>query len=465
MGCFGKCGCPKCCDYSEGLPYSTAKLKAPYYECDGLGGEDQGIGGGGGGDDPSYPIDSFEQLSDCCLIASFPLDCAPITFGCSLWAKRTYDFSYKVDFYAAKVSYTDGIEPLDCPCVKGQTKYVDFEGVARVWHLYKHKLTRIEIRTGQMQTKCDGESDPVCRWFVAVTYIACLAETVETTLYTKKTINCDAQFEPGNCSFENSWIEESGTNSDACPFSEYPGGNEMGFCNAIQEYRFSRIKFYDSKPTGDVTITNSDVLPGSCCDSKTGCVALGNICPGIDLSNGRCTATLPAFSEGTRIVFCDNPQLNPDGSAGGSDDPGVSQECPEVITTDESVYYQVKSYTLGGGPGGGGYDYGFNGSYCDGDGKKQQEFRYGLGGDFEITYLCETFFNDCMTGGPTPPSAGLCTTGDTCSDIFGIVFNCPALGQPCGREISDFLCDVATTSYAVGSVCFQAPDVTVELTA
>ena len=458
MGCLAKCNCEKCCDYSEGLPYSTAKLTSPFYDCNpggGVGGGvGVGVGEGEGENPPNYPIESFAQVSDCCLRATFNFSCTPVTFACQLWAKRHYDFSYSVDWYKARVAYSDDADPGECPCVKVQTKSVDFNGIARIWYLYKYKLQKIEITAGQANVKCEGDSDPVCRWFVAATYVYCVAEDFQTTFWTRKDFDCIGQFEAGNCSFSNAWIEETGTNSDACPFSEYPGGNDMSgtFCGG-SEYRFTRIRFFDAKPTGPVTITDSDTLPVSCCDDKTSCNIVGNDCGGMSLASPKCTPFLPAFSNDTWIVFCDYEY-----ELLRIKDPNSPSTCPDVVTDLDPTPYATDSF----GPGS---DYNKIG-LCVGDGVKTQSLRYEVGssGSNIKTAMCQTFEDDCMTGGPNPPDPEFCTTGFTCQSGLE-VFDCVYLAGFCGREISDFVCTQTTDSFNVGSICFPVPSVTVELTA
>lgn len=475
MSKIGKCCCNDCCLDEGEMPYTSVTLKSPYYACEGSG-------------SPVYPTENFVKLT-CCYQAAFNFEtngqCPPETFNCFLWAKRTLNFSYQVQYYRAEVSYTnsdprieDPPPSLECPCTLVQTKDVDYEGVSRAFLLQSYRLQKITISVGKTFIQCDGDESPVCKYYIATTWDFVVSEDIPFPVhYSKATLSCTGNFQDENCSITNSWIEESGTNSDACPFDEF----EVNPVSTVVS--ISRIKFYDTLPApGEITISDADDEPFSCCGGKTGCEITTTGC-GI-LIGTNCIPAAPTYDE----FLNDNPlyTLVPCGTGGeaGSgaifwDEETQAWLCVQVC---ENGYMEadVRSSQVYWRPA--------DASYCwelvatcsvqsvgwdkfisplveCGPRTSNTELE-GVSpcGTLDVDYVNDVYPNPpavpyCL-GGATPPEPGLCLNGDCCFyEEFGfqIEFPCTDLHGYCGRKIVDFTCDHVRTDYVVGGTCIPIP--------
>ena len=497
MGTMGKCCCGDCCLTAEDMPYSTVTLKAPYLPCDNGGstgggwgvfdGEGVGVGvGEGEGEEPNYPTASFQPLN-CCFQASFNLEsagfCSPEEFNCFLWAKRDLNFSYDVQYYRQRVAYSATVEEdpedYDCPCVLTTTKSVDYEGTARVFLNQSYKAIGVKVTVGKTFIRCDGDEEPVCKFYIAVSYDFRVSEQPsDVQRYSKKTFSCVGHFDNPNCTITNSWIEESGTNSDDCPFDDFTGG---GLFTSV--VTVTRIKFYDALPgAGEVQISSTDGQPFSCCNAKAGCVITQPSC-GLSIGSN-CLPPVPEFNE-----FID-PTANSYNLI----------PCPygDVILTyeeesglwhcnvlDENGFKEpgpsyVEAYVL---PGFFNPECYYRGSYiCVTDSVGWDRFLQwspipvGVNPG-EGLNMCETLDVDAIQqpfppqpyciGGPSPPEIGFCTNDDCCEQSIGggqvSTFQCPILGPDCGRKIVNYECDHVRTDYTVGNICLPIPNTVLEL--
>ena len=487
MGTLGTCCCGCCLEEAE-MPYSTVTLKAPYYAC--------------GEGEPSYPTEIFSALN-CCYQAVFRLEnlgqCPPETFNCYLWAKREVNISYSAEYYNALIDYITTLPPaepppvpsdFDCPCTLVQTKDVSIEGTSRAFLLQGYRLDKITITVGKAKVKCDEDESPVCRYFIASSWEFIVTEDIPfPSHYYKKTISCTGNFLNGDCSITNSWIEESGTDSDVCPYDDF-----VRF-PVDSTVTISRVKFYDTLPDpGEITITGDDDEPFNCCSGKTNCEITEPTC-GIEVGSN-CIPNAPTYDEWLNVI-----------SIGQAQGPFNLVPCGEYLFQTSMLIYDwdteawlcLQVCENGYMPAGITYTDVY---YCDPESSGCCTL-YGL---CEVTTIgwdsfgnplgtCPTHgpgaegmegFSPCGTldvdyvndiwpsppaspsclGGANPPEPGLCTTGECCSyedNGFQIEFNCLYLGPSCGRKIVDFTCTHNRTDYTVGGLCIPIPSVTIEL--
>lgn len=489
MSGMGKCCCGDCCLEEGEMPYTTATLKSPYYPCEGGGGPGGGVGVGvGEGEEPSYPTENFVKQT-CCYQAGFNFDlngqCTEEVFNCFLWAKRDVTFSYTVSYYRQKIAYhpaeTDP-EDYDCPCILATTKSVDYEGAARVFLNQSYQLYKATVSVGKTKIKCDGDSEPVCKFYIAVTYDFRVKEgPSDVQVYNKKTFSCVGNFDNPNCTITNSWIEESGTDSDACPFDDFQGGPIFETIVSV-----TRIKFYDALPApGDITIAATDSVPFSCCDGKVNCTIEQQSCGLLVGSN--CLPAAPYFNE-----FMDpanSYNLIPCSEVLQWDEETDQWQCFRimvdgymesrltvadvflfgiVLLAPDCYYHAIEQI---GGPSCPQYScdaisMGWDSlTFSEVDFVNQGE---GLSpcGTLDVNYLIEPPsppVGPYCSGGASPPELGFCTTDDCC--VEGVALNfcdspdsvstlqCPVLGPDCGRKITDLECSHALTNYSVGATC------------
>lgn len=488
MSGMGKCCCGDCCLDEGEMPYTTATLKSPYYPCGGGGGPGGGVGVGvGEGEEPSYPTENFVKRT-CCYQAGFNFDlngqCAPEVFNCFLWAKRDVTFSYTVSYYRQKIAYelaeTDP-DDYDCPCILATTKSVDYEGAARVFLNQSYQLYKATVSVGKTLIKCDGDSEPVCKFYIAVTYDFRVKEgPSDVQVYNKKTFSCVGNFDNPNCTITNSWIEESGTNSDSCPFEDFQGGPIFETIVSV-----TRIKFYDALPAaGDITIAATDSVPFSCCDGKVNCSIQQQSCGLLVGSN--CLPAAPQFNE-----FMDpgnSYNLIPCNDVLQWDEETDQWVCFRImvdgymesgLTITDAFLFEVINpgcYYIARPQAGGALlcpEY-----FCDAismgwDSLTFSELDFvnqgeGLSpcGTLDVDYLIEPPsppVGPYCSGGASPPEIGFCTTDDCCEEGFNLIacnvpqavssLQCPVLGPDCGRKITDLECDHVLTNYTVGNTC------------
>ena len=485
MGGFGRCCCD-CCLEPEEMPYTTATLKLPNATtCE--------------GEEPSEedPVAEFVRES-CCYKARFEFPCEPWTnITCSLYAKQTADFSFDATLYRSKVLFVPpGNYPpdtqFDCDCIAVQTRNVSVQSAARLFFRQSRRLKAISISVGKVRVLCSGETESACKYYVAASWEFEINEELSRVqLSSTGTTTGTGDYEVDNCSVSNSWVDQSGVNSDDCGEHDE---EDLSFIGGPTTVSFSRMKLYDTLPDiGDVTITESDDSPFSCCDGKTGCTVLNYNC---GLSPGtNCLPPIPTWPMEPgglgffRLIPC-TLQIVGQSVATTPEpiyfDSSTGQfKCFEVI---ENGYEQPGSFA--------------NNVYQEGSPCYLKISRFcntiGVGIDrigrlrgfdelgvplYTWSTMCgtavvnecdinplgdcrNTAFNDCF-GGPMPPLPGLCQSGDCCSELLingGVsTTQCPLLGPVCGYKFSNLSCITTRTNNTVGNTCVSLPSVTVGL--
>lgn len=460
MGTLTTCCCG-CCLEPADMPYTSVSLIAPTDDCEGGLGEGLGIGGGG---TPAYPSASFSQLG-CCHIADFALACQSYTENCAVYASQNLTFGYDVDFYESKISYLDQPGDCDCDCVLVQSKRVDFDRTDKIYWVGRYKLVGLRVHVGKISVTCDGESAE-CKYYVAVSYIF---ETCDYTLnwingisqYPEYTIDydCTGQYRDGTCSFTNTWQETSEINDCTDVLAEDP----WQFCDSLEQQVISRIKLFDTLPTGQLTFTNADLPPVGCCGGSTNCVVSGSPC-GLNLISN-CVNDLPLYDGPEMDYFCQQATGNNPGPGPYADECSITIGCPEIkpmetieracqcyLFDEESGCYELQGSIAQQYPG---FD-SFICGYCD---LPEGRFYYD-------TNMYNTF-NDSCNMDPL-----ICVTGDCCFDpaIPEVQYNCQEFNGErnsanwCKVEISNYTCTVgALQTFSVGSFCYNLPTVTIEL--
>lgn len=450
MSKLSKCCCD-CCITAEEMPWETVTLKAPYETCNGVS------------EPPTYPSQSLVRQG-CCYVAEFELDCQTATNVCDLWARRNYSFSYTADFYKTQTDFinrtTPPITPV-CDCIKYQTKQVSFDGKIRIYYLAQYDLIRLRITVGKALTKCDEDAEPVCRFFVATTYYYTILEDISNAYVYKKIDNaCTGVYRNGICSYTNSWTEEDGTDSDNCPegLVVNPATAELDIGS------FTRIKFYDTLPTGEVSLTNADSLPNSCCTGKTNCTFVVVPCGLSDTAaNDRCLPALPQF-DGQFEDIC-YPGMQDDRSNPGF---GDSTGCFSILPKNEAVLVMTQAYFIDG-PCNFVQDAPFTPNCL----QEYPGFDYFVSENdpdriFGNPSMCGTL-NDYCLGGEDPPLEEFCEVEGSTGCCFKfdangmpIANNCIDLQGSCQRDLRDLTCSITTDHFTAGDVCFPVPTVTLE---
>jgi len=466
MSTMGNCCCD-CCLSVEEMPYDSVTLIAPAEDCNGgLDGEGVGVGGGGAGiGDPEDPSASFVRFG-CCEVARFNLNCQEwSTEHCSLYATQEFGVEFSYDDYKIKLSYADELDPetYECPCIHTQTTKV--EDLRKYWLYFyeRHKLKAIEIKVGKVATKCTGEETPICRFFIAADYIFdveyCFNNSARN--YQRLDVDCTGVYRDGSCSYTNSYIEEFGEDSDDCPEGPYfPCAFSL-----TREVRISRIKLYDTLPTGQVTITNADLPPVNCCGDEAGCVVTQNPC-GLNLVSN-CINLLPSY-EGD--IYFDNPCSDPEtgeavcpfveaktnisiGTVGYVRAPLIGTDCyTTTIVGPFGDWTCTDTYA------------GLDQLLCPGE---------DINGDPIPFY--DSGLPGCYATTVTPPALNCVIVG--CDELGGecgyvdpntggiVTAPCGDLGDPiCRRDIEDFACNKpSSVTVGNGNVCFTLPTVTIEV--
>ena len=460
MGCFGKCGCPCCLD-PEDMPFTSVSLIAPIDDCEGgLGGpiEDIGIGGGGG---LIYPSASFSQAG-CCYVADFDLGCQSYVKNCAVLATVDIDYGLNVDYYRNKASYINPGGTPDCPCIKVQSSRIDSHVRHKAWWLERHKLIGIQIHVGKANVTCSG-GEPACKFYVAATYIfeACefiLGWNSGTSFYPEYTVDheCTGVYRAGTCSYTGSSQSASTVNDCNDLLSEFP----EQFCNSLGRKYISRIKLFDALPTGQVSITNADLPPVSCCGGATGCTIAGSPC-GLNLDSN-CVGNVPQFTD-ILYLGCQSQAANPigPGEPPYNEDCEIVMGCPEVqsktaepdgtceyfvFESETGCYEQKQPVVTAPRPGQDTLSCGF----CDTEGGRVY---YGF------------FFTEICNAG-----SFLCLTGECCLALEdrNIQFPCKEFSDTdsgfCRVDISNFTCDISEVQhYSGGAFCYALPTVTIQL--
>ena len=463
MGTMGKCCCGDCCLTPELMPFTTVSLIAPTDDCEGgLGGGGDpggGVGAGVGEGDPdpvTYPTASLID-SGCCYTAEFNLACQEYTEHCGLYASQDVDFAYKTDLYKAKASYLEELGEHECPCIKVQSYDFTYNGAGKFYWAARYKLKSIMIHVGRVNVVCAGSESPACKYYVAATYkfeycdaILPIQEYVLDTVLT-------GHYKVDQCSTTETFQQTSSINScqnllDADPWGSCPVG---------EGYNISRIKLFDSLPTGQVSITDADYPPFSV-GGSSGCVLQSHPC-GLNVIDN-CIANLPAYNgpPPSTYWFCtpvgDNtPPLDTEGCFIDAGCPtietktGINPGCQQFVFNEQASCYQYKGLGSVDYPG---LDMLLCG-YCIIDGVTTKYYSNLFG---------------TLPGGAVPPP-DFCETGGCCFLGFEFgqpvgIYNCQEFStdQNCRRDILDYTCSIGDlVTYTTGSFCFNLPTVTIQL--
>ena len=471
--------CCDCCLTPGEIPFSQIKLISPYENCSGYG------------PPPDYPILSLNQGAEdnCCFYAGLLFFCQPETKSCKLWAKRKTDWGYTVKYYRQLTKYLPLGSTVEdcgtCDCILNQTRTVSATTTSRVFFGHKHQLKEITITVGKTFIKCEQDEVPVCKYFIAVTYTYSVAEGMSSLVgYRKADYTCVGNFQNNNCSVTSSWTTElGGPDSDSCP------DDSIISWGAGSQVKITRAKFYNTLPTGTVTIGKDDTVPFSCCDGKTSCELRSSAC-GLVIGQDRCYPPIPAYPEGQHnyspvLDYCSPPSS---GSVTGPLwwDENNQPHCMEIHVNGVSTPATIHSNCYVG-PLEGYNCYTIinpndNTGACTGTSIGIDRFWTSASAPtntgIEGYTMCLTLGDfipqigmvaDCLHGSPTP-EVGLCEIPDCCIVVFptgGFPYthNCNYFESPsiCGRKISNYSCNTQKTDYSVGDFCFELPNVVMEL--
>ncbi len=464
MSCFGKCGCGCCLDL-EDMPYTSVSLISPVEDCGGGGGNPGGGVGAGVGEgegDPEPPSASFSQ-GTCCFIADFNLSCQPYAEHCGLWASQHIEYGYAIDTYKPLASYRETSGAHECSCIKVQTERFDVDRTDKIYWVGRNKLVGLRVHVGKVNVTCTGQ-EQACKFYIAVTYIF---ETCDYALLWSGGVSqwpeftssrqCTGHYKDGSCSFTSSFSESSTVNNCTDLLAQDP----WGFCNALDRIYISRIKLYDTLPTGQVTITNADLPPVSCCGGSTGCTVSGSPC-GLSLVSN-CVGNLPMYDGPPMDYFCQKatgPEpVNPPGSPPYPDNCEITIGCP-TIKPKEEIQGGCEGYV-----------------FHEQSGCYRREFlgtQSYPGFDQLVCGYCDTdagrIYYVVAAGVAFPCGQDLCLTGECCIDLtlqttepcqeFAFAGN-----SLCQVDIVDYTCQIdPVQTYETGAFCYNLPSVTIELT-
>lgn len=458
MGCFGKCACP-CCLEPEDMPYESVSLIAPLDDCEGgLGGGGIGIGGPGGPGEPIYPSAEFIPAG-CCFTADFNLGCQEYVKNCAVLSTLETNISAKFEYYRRKIPYlATGNETIECPCILIQSNLVSEDTIHKRWWLERHKLVGLRIHVGKTLVKC-GDSEPACKFYVAVSYIYEYCEFVlgwsTASLFAEftGTYTCTGVYRDGTCSFSNQFQNSSTINDCNDMLASFPSQ----FCSESQQKIISRIKLFDALPSGQISIGDADLPPVSCCGGQTNCTVSSSPC-GLYLIDN-CMPNLPQSDE-PFYAFCSGVYGLPPHAEGCE----INIGCPSIreipppsppapLCVNFYVYSEAADcYILTAGPSGGGNVINstqIHCGYCDEGGQT-----IWLDQPIMLLDLCS-------------PGATLCVTGECCQDSLnsGVQYVCQEFYEGlCATVISDLECSIGEAQhFSGGAFCFNLPTVTIEL--
>jgi len=445
------------------MPFTSVSLIAPIDDCEGgLGGPTESIGVGGGG--LVYPSAGFSQAG-CCFVANFELGCQEYVKNCAVLATVQTNISAKFEYYRRKIPYlANPSDPVSCPCVLIQSNLVSEQTIHKAWWLERHKLIGLQVHVGKILVQCSG-GQPSCKYYVAVSYIFEHCEFIlgfdgsGITFYPEysNSYDCTGVYRNGTCSFSNQF----GTSSTINNCNDLKANFPEQFCTQLQRKIISRIKLYDTLPTGQISITNADLPPVSCCNGLTGCTVTGSPC-GLNLDSN-CMPNLPQYS-GSLSVFCQTPTAAgvPPYAEGCEINIGCPTirslsvpdnfACPDYFVYNNSVncYVFYAPGDQGAGSGNVVTSTTLSCGYCVEDGQTNWA---NLGPI--ITDLCR-------------PNATLCLTGDCCQYelVNSTQFVCHEFYDGlCAEVVSNLQCTIGQAQYfSGGAFCFKLPTVTIQLT-
>ena len=456
MGTMGSCCCDCCLD-AEDMPFTSVSLIAPTDDCEGgLGGA--GIGGLG---EPIYPSANFVPVN-CCFIADFNLACQEYTKNCAVLATLQTDISAKFEYYRRRIPYLlDGNDPVSCPCELIQSNLVSEQTIHKAWWLERHKLVALRVHVGKIRVQCEG-GESACKFYVAVSYIFEHCEFVlgwatGGSFYAEFTnsYDCTGVYRDGTCSFSNQFENTSTINDCNDLMAAFPDQ----FCafDPLRQKIISRIKIFDTLPTGQISISDADYPPLSCCGGSTGCTITGSPCGLYIIDN--CMPNLPQFDE-PFPAFCQASLGQPPYEEGCEINIGCptlrNLPAPESLQCSNYFIYNetVDCFVLVGGQ---------------------------LAGSGNIITSTTLSCGYCVEDGQTiwanvgpilsdlcAPGATLCLTGECCQNelVNSPQFVCQEFYEGlCATVISDLECEVGQPQYFTGGAfCFNLPTVTIQLT-
>ena len=464
MGTMGGCCCDCCLD-AEDMPFTSVSLIAPTDNCegglgDGLGGG--GVGVGGGPEVPIYPSANFVPVN-CCFTADLNLACQQYTKNCAVLATLQTDISAKFEYYRRRIPYlADGNDPVSCPCELIQSNLVSEQTIHKAWWLERHKLIALRVHVGKIRVQCSGE-ESACKYYVAVSYIFEHCEFVlgwdasGITFYPEftNTYDCTGVYRDGTCSFSNQFENTSTINDCNDLMAAFPAQ----YCSESQQKIISRIKLFDTLPTGQISITDADYPPVSCCGGSTNCTITGSPC-GLSIIDN-CMQNLPQYSE-PLALFCQ--RLDAAGEPPYSEGCEIVVGCPVIRNLPGPESLQCSNYFI--------YNetvdcFVLVGGQSAGSGNVITSTTLSCG------YCVEDGQTNWANVGPIlldlcAPGATLCLTGECCQNelVNSPQFVCQEFYDGlCATVISDLSCTVGEVQYFTGGAfCFNLPTVTIQLT-
>jgi hypothetical protein len=234
--------CGECCMQPEDMPWTKFVLKNTLAGCT-----------TGGGYSP--PEAEFLKIG-CCYQASMNVDCSS-EYLCQVYAKQTATVSMTLDFYRAKIPYVFPGDTAECQCILTQRHEGERTITAESRFFHRRKLTRIDVTVGKTNYDC-GTGSPVCKYYIAINYWYDTSEFMTDLClpaYSQSTISCTGLYRDGTCSYTNTF--DSSFGSEDC--NDLLADGNFDAVGTPGLLIIGRVKYYDSLPTGDVTITNSDV--------------------------------------------------------------------------------------------------------------------------------------------------------------------------------------------------------------
>jgi hypothetical protein len=320
----------------------------------------------------------------------------------------------------------------------------------------------LRVHVGKIRVQCEG-GESACKFYVAVSYIFEHCEFVlgwdasGVTFYPEftNTYDCTGVYRDGTCSFSNQFENTSTINDCNDLMAAFPAQ----YCNESQQKIISRIKLFDTLPTGQISITDADYPPVSCCGGSTGCTITGSPC-GLSIIDN-CMPNLPQYAE-TLAVFCQ--RFDAAGEPPYAEGCEIIVGCPVIrnLPGPESIqcsgYFiyneTVDCFVLVGGQSAGSGNIvtstTLSCGYCVEDGQT-------VWADTPLVLL-----DLCA------PGATLCLTGECCQNelVNSPQFVCQEFYEGlCATVISDLDCTVGEVQYFTGGAfCFNLPTVTIQLT-
>ncbi len=333
--------------------------------------------------------------------------------------------------------------------------------IHKAWWLERHKLVGLRVHVGKIRVQCEG-GESACKFYVAVSYIFEQCEFVlgwatGGSFFAEFTnsYDCTGVYRDGTCSFSNQFENSSTINDCNDLMAAFPAQ----YCNEFQQKIISRIKIFDTLPTGQISISDADYPPLSCCGGSTGCTITGSPC-GLSIIDN-CMPNLPQFDE-PFPAFCQASLGQPPYEEGCEIVVGcpVIREIPFPENVDDRCFNyfiyneSVDCFVLVGGQGAGSGNLiestVINCGYCIEDGQT-------VWADAPLILL-----DQCA------PGATLCLTGECCQNelVNSIQFVCQEFYEGlCATVISDLECEVGEPQYFTGGAfCFNLPTVTIQLT-